>query len=107
MFRKNNKNDLIIDYILPNGERCIIDKNALVYIKETIEKIERLKNENYRLSSELKAIKPVVESADYKPALSADCQDCIYCVKSRWSGEILGCRKDNICEDFKRGEKEE
>ena len=67
---------------------------------ELNEKYCDLQIKNKNLSEELKRIKPVVESKDYKPALSKDCGDCKFCVRSSWNGCIIGCRKDNVCADF-------
>ena len=63
-------------------------------------KYHDLQFENSNLKEELKRIKPIVESKDYKPALSKDCGDCKFCVRSPWNDDIIGCRKDNVCADF-------
>ena len=64
-----------------------------------------LKRENGKLDSELKSIKPIVEKKELKPAISKKCEDCIYCIKSPfYKNDILGCIKDNVCDDFKKGE---
>lgn len=67
---------------------------------EINEKYQDLQFENLNLKAELKCIKPIVESKDYKPALSKDCGDCKFCVRSPWNNDIIGCRKDNVCADF-------
>ena len=67
---------------------------------EIDKKYQDLQFENLNLKSELKCIKPIVESKDYKPALSKDCGDCKFCVRSPWNNDIIGCRKDNVCADF-------
>lgn len=67
---------------------------------EIDEKYQDLQFENLNLKAELKCIKPIVESKDYKPALSKDCGDCKFCVRSPWNNDIIGCRKDNVCADF-------
>lgn len=67
---------------------------------EIDEKYQDLQYENLNLKAELKCIKPIVESKDYKPALSKDCGDCKFCVRSPWNNDIIGCRKDNVCADF-------
>lgn len=64
-----------------------------------------LKRENGKLDSELKSIKPIVEKKELKPAISKNCEDCIYCIKSPFNRkDILGCIKDNVCDDFKKGD---
>ena len=67
---------------------------------EIDEKYQDLQFENLNLKAELKCIKPIVESKDYKPALSKNCGDCKFCVRSPWNNDIIGCRKDNVCADF-------
>ena len=67
---------------------------------EIDKKYQDLQFENLNLKAELKCIKPIVESKDYKPALSKDCGDCKFCVRSPWNNDIIGCRKDNVCADF-------
>lgn len=67
---------------------------------EIDEKYRDLQFENSNLKAELKRIKPIVESKDYKPAISKDCDDCKFCVRSPWNNDIIGCRKDNVCADF-------
>ena len=67
---------------------------------EIDKKYQDLQFENLNLKAELKCIKPIVESKDYKPALSKDCSDCKFCVRSPWNNDIIGCRKDNVCADF-------
>ena len=67
---------------------------------EIDEKYQDLQFENLNLKAELKCIKPIVESKDYKPALSKDCGDCKFCVRSPWNNDIIGCRKDNVGADF-------
>lgn len=64
--------------------------------------IAKLKSKNEALRSELKAIKPVIESPDYKPPKSRECSDCHYAVYSPWDRiSVIGCRKDSLCDDFK------
>lgn len=63
-------------------------------------RIQELSHENSNLKNELESIKPIIANKDLKPAISRDCINCKFVVKSRWNGEILGCRKDIVCEDF-------
>lgn len=79
------------------------------YISELKRTIHDLENENLELTkknistlAKLDAIKPVVNSPKYEPALSRDCIDCKYVVKSSWDRTIIGCRKNNVCGDFVR-----
>ena len=86
-----NKNEKPIETIDYKEKYFEIDK-----------KYRDLQFENSKLKAELKRIKPIVESKDYKPAISKDCGDCKFCVRSPWNNDIIiGCRKDNVCADFK------
>lgn len=66
-----------------------------------------LKHEKAKLEHELEALRPIVESPHYKPAMSKDCADCKFVVVNRWNSRIVGCRKDNLCEDFVPAKTEE
>ena len=87
----------------------ISSNNKIIYAdKDTYECIENLKADIRRLTKErndaiasLNAIKPIVEHKDYRPALSRDCCNCKFVVRSHWDGDIIGCRKENVCNDFK------
>ena len=89
---------------LPEEGTYYADKKVRSYIvamKTYINELERTKTD---LERELEAIKPIVTHPDYKPAVSAECQACNYAAYSRWSGNLVGCRKHMLCEDFKRKE---
>lgn len=88
-----------------NYEKFEVDGRVFNYVTELKEEIRDLKHKESELEGELKAIKPIVERKDYKPAVSEDCYNCMYVVKSPWNGNILGCRKDNVCEDYKPEER--
>lgn len=72
-----------------------------------VQMIERLKDDNHalkrnmaKMTEEVKAIMPILKHKDFKPAMSEQCIDCKFVVKNPWNGTVLGCRKDNLCEDF-------
>lgn len=83
-----------------NDRFMYIDK----YVADYIDKLEKQSLERSyeinRLRNELEAIKPIVSSYDYDPAKSRDCVDCKYVVRSSWNGDVLACRKDNLCPNF-------
>lgn len=97
MFWKKNK----IDRIIIDGYTIRVDNAAYDYIRLLTEKLQTAERDAYRYRSELNHIKPILKNKDFKPAISADCRNCIYVVKTPWDGCVLGCRKDNLCEDFK------
>lgn len=81
--------------------------NCFEVHSEVAKYINSLKEENFELMKskqsllmELDSIKPVINSPGYEPALSRDCGDCKYVARGRWNGEIIGCRKNNVCDDF-------
>lgn len=88
-----------------NFEKFEVDGHVFNHVVELEQEIRDLKYKNSELEKELKAIKPVVERKDYKPAISQDCYNCIYVVKSPFNSNILGCRKDNVCTDYKPEER--
>lgn len=79
--------------IYKNGSEIVVNDYGLEYIHALEKRIDDLEQE-------LKAIKPVIEHKDYKPCVSADCCDCKYSVRSIFGDKLLGCFKDNVCEDF-------
>lgn len=81
-----------------------VEPEVLNYIHKLMDdRIEAL-HENDRLKTELSAIKPIIETQNLSPAVSSLCDDCRYCVKSRWYGSIIGCRKHGVCSDFSEKE---
>lgn len=88
-----------------NYEKFEVNGHVFNYVTELEQEIRDLKYKNSELEKELKAIKPVVERKEYKPAISEDCYNCIYVVKSPFNNNILGCRKGSVCEDYKPEEK--
>ena len=88
-----------------NYEKIKVNEHVFNYVTELEQEIRNLKYKNSELEKELKAIKPVVERKEYKPAISEDCYNCIYVVKSPFNSNILGCRKGNVCEVYKPEEK--
>lgn len=71
---------------------------------ELLDKIINLERDKIKAEAELRALKPVVKNKGWKPAMSSDCGECVYVVRSKWNRDIIGCRKDCVCEDFKSKE---
>lgn len=104
-FKKKEKIDLKPAFI--GTERMYVDARVADYIDELKNNIRNLTKNvgDYckQLSDakyELDAIKPILSSDSYKPAISRDCVDCKYALRSEHSGDVIGCRKDNLCVDF-------
>lgn len=66
-----------------------------------------LMKDKHTLTMELDDIKTVINDPKYEPALSRDCGDCKYVARGRWNGSIIGCRKNNVCADFVKGEEDD
>lgn len=88
----------------PNNLILVLDEKVFRVDKKVYDYIKSLEDKERELSKvqhELEAIKPIFESKDYKPAISEDCGKCKYVVRSSYyNGRIIGCRKDNVCEDY-------
>lgn len=105
IFKRKVEESCIVD--IGNGTCVIVPKEVSKYIKELQDKIYKLNTENFNLTNakfdllkELDEIKPVINDKNYEPAISRDCADCKYAVKGMWSRNLIGCRKNNVCEDF-------
>ena len=77
-------------------------------IRDQDRKISRLYDEKYvlvreneALRHELEGIKPILENPEYELPKSQACQDCVYAVFNRWNHDVVGCRKNALCDDFK------
>lgn len=70
-------------------------------------KIDHLETENERLKAKLAKIEPVIETSGWKPAITDKCEYCDYAYFSDYDGELLGCCKGMVCEDFSSRQKKE
>ena len=86
--------------ILYNDVTGVMDDVTFEYINDLRKQIYELEFSYHKLENELNAIKPIVTHEKYKPAISSDCRKCKNLVKSTWNHEVLGCIKDNVCDDF-------
>lgn len=82
------------------------DRELVNYMYAVQNYVRALEHEKVSLERELEAIKPVLEHPDYNPARSSECDECKFAAYSRWSGKLIGCRKDMLCGDFQPVEKE-
>lgn len=101
LFRKEKKKVLIID----GGSYCV-DKFVFDYIwnlrKELSvanSKINDLTYTNEHIKKSIDKLTPIMEHPKIKPAISSECGCCKYVVRNLF-GEVIGCRKDIVCEDF-------
>ena len=101
MFGHSKKDEFTCNAIIA-GRHVKTDFDGYKKLLEVEREMFHLKMKNNALQEELKAIKPVIESPDYKPPKSKDCSDCQYAVYSPLDRiSVIGCRKDSLCEDFK------
>lgn len=84
------------------------DKGILTMDRATYDYICGLKAKLSKLTDELNAIKPILESPDLLPALSKHCDECRFVVYSPYTSAydvfgnpihktILGCRRNSLC----------
>lgn len=93
----NRKKDKHLKLVLGK----LLDFDSTVdLVKSLYKEKEQLKDKTYRLEKELEAIKPILESKEYTPALSEDCGDCKYVVRNPFNRTVVGCRKNNLCAFF-------
>lgn len=97
MFKKKSEaNYLVFIY----GEACYVDKSTCLLIDKLKRELRDTKHELASANGELKAIKPAFESKELHPALSESCGECKFVAVSRWSGDVIGCRKNQLCSYF-------
>lgn len=109
MLKRKNKDSLVAFKMYGFGNGELISDELYCYINNLKDEASRLKEENSSLKSkyfnvkaELDEIKPLVERKEYTPAISKDCEECKFALLSRLSGAVIGCRKNCLCDDFKR-----
>ena len=83
--------------VMIDGEEHYVDDETNEYIRE-------LRVENIKLKEELIMLKPLLEKGEYDPPRSKECIECDYVVVSPWTGVPVGCRKNLLCDDFKKRE---
>lgn len=88
------------EIVVIDGAVFYVEKPVYDYIHSLRDSLFESNIELRKAQHELEEIKPVVESKNYKPAISEDCLCCKYVILSNVTGNIIGCRKDNVCEDF-------
>ena len=97
--KQKDKDTIVIDDIV-----YLVDPAVARYIETLRHNLRDAKYDKEGLKRELELIKPIVKDSDFKPALSEDCLNCDFVIKSPWNGYALGCIKHNVCDDFKRRE---
>lgn len=90
------------DMIAIDGVVYLVDPAVARHIETLRHELKDAKHDKASLERELELIKPIVKDSDFKPALSEDCLNCDFVIKSPWNGYALGCIKHNVCDDFKR-----
>ena len=84
---------------------------------EIQEYISHLETEKWAIQRELDEIKPILEDPRIVPAISKNCEECAFAVFGHKyytsypnhvhvCKQLLGCRKEALCDDFKSLEDE-
>ena len=92
-----------------DGIEYRVQEGLFDYVCELQRKVMELTNLNNELElkaskfeKELTAIKPIVGNAKYEPPVSKDCGECKFVIISRFSGDVVGCRRNMVCDDFRK-----
>lgn len=101
IFNRRNESELVN---IGNGRWVHSPLEVSDYIDSLRRENDDLRYKVKCLEGELIAVKPVVANPTFKQAVSKDCLCCKYALSSTWNGDILGCIKDNVCEDFVKKE---
>lgn len=97
-----NEYEYTVEYC---GKTIAVSKEAHDYIIDLRNDIHELKRQLANATNEIKAIKPILDDPQYKPPMSNACSECIYSVRNTRTGDIIACRKNALCADFKAKEK--
>lgn len=110
MFERKNK-------IARDGIWLHMDENTYNYLTDLENSLsdvslnfDQLRIKAINLEKELNKLKnerEIVENMELKPVISNVCCNCDFCVLSPYTGYILGCGKDAVCEDFKNRERQD
>ena len=66
------------------------------------------KRENAEMINKIEIDWPVISNPLLEPAISEQCKNCKYVIKSSWDGAVLKCCKNSVCMNFqKEGEEKE
>ena len=103
IFNRRKSEDVVLVNI-GNGRWVSVPMEVSEYIDSLRRENDDLRYKINCLEGELVAVKPVVANPTFKQAVSKNCTYCKYVLRSRWNGDILGCMKDNVCEDFVKKE---
>lgn len=99
-FKKKELEKKELEVVVIDSAVFYVEKAVYNHIHSLRDLLFESNIELHKAQHELEEIKPVVESKNYKPAISEDCLCCKYVILSNITGNIIGCRKDNVCEDF-------
>lgn len=97
------KKERLVTLSTPDG---LIEVNKVAFdeIMRLKEELRAIKFENATLKRELELIKPALEDKRITPPASKACEDCKFSVLSPWNRQVIGCRKNALCDDFSKRE---
>lgn len=87
-------------HIMIDGKGFYVEPDLYDAINELRDKYREAIHDKGYAEKELEAIKPIFEEGKLKPAVTRNCGVCRFVVRSVFSQDIIGCRKDAVCEDF-------
>lgn len=64
--------------------------------------LDECKRENAEMKHKIEIDWPVISNPLLEPAISRQCRNCKYAVKSGWDNDVLKCCKNSICMDFQK-----
>lgn len=93
MFGKKKTESEILYTITIGAHTYAVEEGVYEYLKDLKRGLSNAKHE-------LELIKPDLESGKLRPAVSEWCRDCKFAHVSRYNGQVLGCRKGVVCDDY-------
>lgn len=93
---RNVKNELYDVWI--KNKKYPVPEEVFDYISSLKNKVKDLEY----AEKELKSIKPILSNGDFDPPVSKHCQECDFVVLSMWDKTPVGCRKNLVCESFRK-----
>lgn len=97
MFGRKDNDTYLISY---NGDEARVSLDAWSIFISLKEELRDVKREKENLENELKCLRPIIESPGYTAPKSKECDDCKFVVKNRCNGQVVGCRREALCDDF-------
>lgn len=69
---------------------------------DTKSDLAECKSENAEMKNKIEIDWPVISNPILEPAISEQCRNCKYVIKSGWNNDVLKCCKNSVCMDFEK-----